>query len=169
VGTSSININITTPYVYQNIINSNVVLTLSVSNSPTYQAQWLDCNNNMQPIPGATLSTFTVTQNGSYAAAWAYASCSGTTACQSFSPIGLDELSSTANAWTIFPNPSSNGQFFILTSHDISVSILDVSGKILHPNLFIPKGMQEVKIHLPPGIYFIREEKSGSLKKWVVY
>lgn len=169
VGTSSININITTPYVNQNIINSNVVLTLAVSNSPTYQAQWLDCNNNMQPVPGATLSTFTITQNGSYAAAWAYGSCSGTTACQSVSPIGLNELSSPANAWTLFPNPSSNGQFFILASHDISVSILDVSGKILHRNLFIPKGMQDVKIHLPPGIYFIREEKSGSLKKWVVY
>lgn len=149
-------------------INVNNQYLCSITYSQLIQSiQWLDCNNAMQPIPGATLSTFTVTQNGSYAAAWAYGSCSGTTACQTFSTIGLNELSSSANTWAVFPNPASDGRFFIFTAQDISINITDLSGKILYHNLFIPKGNHELKLNLPPGVYFIQEKKSRLVRKWV--
>src|SRR5690606_905668 len=63
--------------------------------------QWLDCNNNMQPIPGATNRIFTPDQPGSYAVQMSNGACQVVSEC-----LGTTSLPQTILAQTqIFPNP----------------------------------------------------------------
>jgi hypothetical protein len=61
------------------VMNNNVLYTLQMGSG----FQWLDCNNNYQPVIGQNNSTFTPTSSGSYAVIITQNSCVDTSACYS--------------------------------------------------------------------------------------
>ncbi|HQX28964.1 MAG: SBBP repeat-containing protein [Flavobacteriales bacterium] len=73
--------------------------------------QWLDCDNNNEPIPGATSADFAPTNAGSYAVEVTQNGCTDTSAC-SISTVGIDYLNNAANV-VVFPNPT-DGQLNIV-------------------------------------------------------
>ncbi|HLP54771.1 MAG TPA: LamG-like jellyroll fold domain-containing protein [Fluviicola sp.] len=68
----------------------NNVITANQANA-TYQ--WVDCNNGNQPIAGETGISFAPAANGSYAVIITSGTCSGMSACETISTIGMEEQS----------------------------------------------------------------------------
>ena len=57
--------------------------------------QWLDCNENYDPIIEETGMTFTATQSGNYALEISFNDCSDTSECFSIDLTGIGELNNT--------------------------------------------------------------------------
>lgn len=96
--------------------------------------QWLNCTTN-EIIPGATNSQFTVTENGSYAVIINDGTCVDTSACFSFSNVGIEE-NSLSNLIQVFPNPSQ-GDLNIVWNSMITIEevrIMDGIGRTIYEN-----------------------------------
>ncbi|MEO9257852.1 MAG: T9SS type A sorting domain-containing protein, partial [Crocinitomicaceae bacterium] len=126
------------------------------NNTATYQ--WINCKDN-SIIVGATNQTYTASQNGNYAVIVTENGCSDTSACVAVTTMGLDEF--TINSLEIYPNPSK-GQFVIETATDVSITISDVSGKLISiQELHAGKNTIDIQ-GVETGIYLINcTDKSG--------
>lgn len=172
IGTSSYN----TAGVYRdtlsatNTCDSIVITTLDVSNveaiidatsSPfssvnqaaNFTYQWIDCNNNNQPIAGATNATFDVTQNGSYALIVSNGNCTDTSECYLVDNVGLSD--NEVNFIALSPNPTS-GIVHISGDQIIKEAIVfTAQGKQV--NAVRSKDIQKIDLsELPSGMYIIQ-------------
>lgn len=91
--------------------------------------RWLDCQNGMTFIPGATGQSFTPVQNGVYAVEITKNGCVDTSSCMAIMRIGMSEKVLDPNM-KFYPNPN-NGKLIIQGLTGEWISILDVSGKVL--------------------------------------
>jgi len=66
--------------------------------------QWLNCNNGMNPILGATNKAYVPPLGGSYAVEITNNFCVDTSNCKKFTPVGMDDVSS--DLLRVFPNPA---------------------------------------------------------------
>jgi hypothetical protein len=114
--------------------------------------QWINCANG-QPIAGATSQSFTATTNGEYAVIVTQNGCSDTSACTTFSTIGIEEL---VNYFNIYPNPSTSTLKIESNEAIELLEILDLSGKTLFSQAKI-SNLHKLNIEaLNRGIYMIR-------------
>ena len=127
-----------------------------VANQPGVLYQWLDCNNNHQPIPGATGSSFTPLTNGSYALAVTGFGCSDTSSCMPITGVGIEDFSQTEEV-KIFPNPTQGRVTLKIKnpSANLRLEILNINGQLVMSQT--PLSTDQV-IDLPPanGLYFAR-------------
>ncbi len=94
--------------------------------------QWLDCDNNMAAIPGATAQTYNPTTNGNYAVAVTVGSCTDTSACSGVTTVGMAELMAELN-FNVFPNPA-NDRITMSIKQGVQltqVKIMDITGKVV--------------------------------------
>jgi hypothetical protein len=120
------------------------------------QYQWVDCNNNFQPIAGATQGSFTATSSGNFAVVITSNGCSDTSLCYSITTIGLDPLENEM-AFTVFPNPG-NGFFQISSSNAFnhtSIRVINAVGKLVFEKKYGPGSLFDFNINEPSGVYFI--------------
>ena len=101
------------------------------SNQENADYQWLDCDNQYNPIMGEIFQTFTAPSSGSYAAEITYQGCVDTTDCIELISTSVTNL--PALSITCFPNPSLESlQIFLEGSRqNISVMLIDPVGKRL--------------------------------------
>jgi hypothetical protein len=143
------------------IINAvNVSVT---SNDPTLSAnmagaqyQWVNCNNNFQPIAGATQASFTPPSSGSYAVIISSSGCTDTSICYSINNVGFDQLEDRSD-FTIFPNPS-NGYFQISSRQPFkqsSIRVINALGVLVFEKEFEGNELIDFKLNQPAGVYFI--------------
>lgn len=132
-----------------NLNINEIDLSVSISDQgievePADEIQWLDCDNNFVQIAGATSTLFTPLNAGNYAALITEGSCSDTTLCYSFEPIGLEEF--LEESIQIYPNPSK-GQVFISgenINEIIDLKLFEINGKtVLSMSDFKNKEMDE--------------------------
>lgn len=148
-------------------INNQFNIHISINNSvlqadaPYVSYQWL-YNGNV--IPGATASTYTVTQNGNYALV-----ATNTSGCTDTSNVlavddgtGIEDQSAMANRISIYPNPAQH-IVFVKAPVKASLVLTSAEGKILRQT----KGTNKISIEgLSEGIYFLRIlDPSGNLLK----
>ncbi len=138
-----------------------------ISNATNVTYQWVDCENNYLPIPGATAQMFVPEQTGYYAVTINNDTCVDTSACYQVVITGLP-VTQTNNI-KIYPNPTK-GMFIIEGEFIKRVEIMTFDGVIL--KRFDHKGYK-LKIDLgyqPRGIYFVRivTDKGIILKKIVL-
>ena len=123
---------------YLNLTISNVdastsVTGMTLSANTTVQGttyQWVDCDANNTPIPGAVNQFFTATDNGNYAVIITQGNCEVMSACVAVSDVGLNEFSSTG--FTVFPNPSSDEITIQRQMSDTELySIFDQQGRLV--------------------------------------
>jgi len=121
--------------------------------------QWINCTNN-QLISGATNQTFTATANGEYAVIVTQNDCSDTSACTTFSTIGLDELSAN---FILYPNPA-NSMVTISSSQPIlQIEITDLSGKVIQSETAKSNTYNFNVETLSRGIYLVRLTMNGEV------
>jgi hypothetical protein len=141
-----------------NTVNVGVTvsgLTLS-ANMVGAQYQWVNCNNNFQPIAGATQSNFTPTSSGSYAVVVSANGCEDTSNCNFINTVGLDELEKGA-ALSVYPNPS-NGHFQINSNkafNHASIRVTNAAGTLVFFTEYGPNSLIDFNINQPAGVYFI--------------
>lgn len=144
------------------INNANVGTTRSVntlSATTTNSAatfQWLDCNNSMAKIAGATNKDFTPTQDGKFALAVTENSCTDTSACITFAVNGLKEI--PANMLKLTPNPSSGA--FVLNCltplHDVNISLVNIQGQIGQTWSIRELKQQEFNVQVSAGVWYLK-------------
>jgi hypothetical protein len=153
---SLVTLNLTINTVDISVTNNIPTLTANQSGA-TYQ--WIDCNNGNTAIAGETNQSYTATTNGSYAAVVSINGCSDTTACTTFSTIGINETESTEIV--IFPNPSS-GLFTVnsaKTNNVVSYTIKSLEGKTIVENQLISSPIFNLDLSTQAkGIYFVSIE-----------
>ena len=102
--------NCVTEFLQLNIDNVDVstsIQGMTMSANTTVQGttyQWVDCDANNTPIPGAVNQFFTATDNGNYAVIITQGSCSVMSACMNASDVSIDQLNEAI--FHVFPNPS---------------------------------------------------------------
>lgn len=164
---SSFTLNLTFLTELNAAVTMNTNGSLSTTNFATIQ--WVDCNNGMTPISGATSSTFTPTANGSYAVIVNdAASCADTSDCFTVDYVGLNSLSK--NTLKAIPNPTNDGAITVdFEGMDVrEISVLTADGKIIQSLIDLPS--KKVALQLPDesGIYFLRvitfEDQSETIR-----
>lgn len=127
--------------------------------------QWLDCENNSQPIPGATNWSYKPTTNGRYAVKVTMDSCEVVSSCFSYFQVSQQEME--LNALQIYPNPA---QEYITLKRETSaqapfgILIINTSGQIIRNLKQVSESELRIDVtKLPPGMYIlrIRDEQSG--------
>jgi hypothetical protein len=75
------------------------------SNNIFANYQWLDCNNDFEPILGATTNSFTPSESGNFAVEISENGCLDTTSCVLVNIVSLLEIR-PAGKWFLYPNPT---------------------------------------------------------------
>lgn len=121
--------------------------------------QWLDCNNNYNPIIGATSEIFNPQVNGSYAVQVTFGACSAVSACALIYNLQLDKLKESQIY--IYPNPSRNIINIVGTQGNFEYEIYDPTGKLIEENTTT---MTYLNIEsYGKGIYYIKIIENNTL------
>ncbi len=89
--------------------------------------QWVDCNNNNAPIPGATEQAFSPTQSGNYAVIVYGNEGQAMSDCVEFTFVGIEE-ESAANV-KVYPNPFNDIITVDIDETNALYIITDISGR----------------------------------------
>lgn len=118
--------------------------------------QWLDCNNNMMPIAGATNAVFVPSQNGSYALAYRLNNCTDTSACFNH-VISSQKLLDNNISWQLFPSPTTGKVYIRSTTRilDVQIRILDQLGRILLQKEYKHLPTEIDLSSYPTGVYYL--------------
>ncbi len=124
---SIITLNLT---IYQ---NPNVNVSQSGATLTAIQAgasyQWLDCNNNNDPITGATNQSYTATVNGSYRVQVTKNGCSDFSTCRNVTTVGVAEI--TNSAIKLLSNYNNTNYYLTSVPEGSAIMITDLSGRTL--------------------------------------
>ncbi|MFN7014770.1 MAG: T9SS type A sorting domain-containing protein [Bacteroidia bacterium] len=139
------------------MVNQNGITLTAVQNGATYQ--WIDCDNNNSPIPGATQQSFTPSANGRYAVEIMYNGCSRTSFCITVNSVGLAENHNNYSL-LIYPNPN-NGLFTVECNKNVELEIYDAIGRsILKKQIFNNRELINLE-NVPNGVYFLKTNVEG--------
>lgn len=121
--------------------------------------QWLDCNNGLTPISGATSATFIAPQNGTFAVAVTENGCTDTSECVRVSTVGLPQLGKTIDV-KLYPNPGHDYLQLQWPSHlqQVAIKVYSTLGKLLYTST---NHETQIKINTydwPAGMYYIHLE-----------
>lgn len=117
--------------------------------------QWLDCDNGLMPISGATNANYVASANGNYAVQVSDGTCLDTSACIAVIDVSTQQLD--FSSLEIYPNPAKDQITIALANvqSGVTAKIVDVAGK-LQSTHSIKNQNQIVDIsQLASGIYFI--------------
>ena len=152
---SIIIINLTVTKVDTSVTFNPPVIT---SNATGATYQWLDCNNNLSPIQGATGQSFTATSSGNYAVEVTYNGCKDTSSCHYVVVSGLYANDFGAKL-SVYPNPNQ-GAFKIDLGNkyeQAEITIIDLAGKLVYKNTFYNTQIADINIKdISSGIYYVR-------------
>ncbi len=126
-------------------INTGVTIGETFLSSKDGQAgstyQWLNCNQDMTVIAGATSQSYNPPLGGSYAVEVTNGACVDTSACKKFTPVGLEELNRTS--LSVYPNPA-NDFIQVVAAEEVritAVQLTDMQGRIvLQKGMVSPQG-----------------------------
>jgi photosystem II stability/assembly factor-like uncharacterized protein len=152
------------------IITLNLVLnsidSSVVQNGSTLMAlqsgaiyQWLDCEDNLGQIVGATAQTFAAQINGSYAVLISLGDCADTSDCMDIKNVGFKEPLNN-NTILIYPNPN-NGFFQIQSDQKIqSIRVINNLGQTVYTNQYnsYSSNSAELSVSLAAGLYVVEIE-----------
>jgi Secretion system C-terminal sorting domain len=150
---STVTLNLTINTVNVGVTPNGQTLSANVIGA---QYQWVDCNNNFQPIAGATQASFTAASSGNFAVVITSNGCTETSLCYSITTIGVDPLGHD-KAFTVFPNPS-NGHFQITsnkTFSSTSIRVINAIGTLVFNQEYGPNNLFDFDVNQPAGVYLI--------------
>lgn len=162
--------NLTVKPVDVGVIQNSATLT---ANAVGVNYQWVDCNNNYQPIAGETQSTFNATKIGSYAVIVTESGCTDTSKCFSVNTVSIKPVDND-KSFKLYPNPNK-GVFTIELPNSIegnkTIVITDVVGKKI-AEYSINSKTTILNLEIETGMYFVRlidkKYKSVFTQKFII-
>ena len=150
------------------IIPVNATINIGVGSLSCNQSnasyQWLDCNNGLLPIQGATGQSFTPSVGGSFAVAVAYQGCADTSVCVTVSFTGL--ANEPNSSIMVFPNPVHD----VLNLHREKMSkaqtyhILNINGQQVKSGSLSEEHSKIDVSDLANGLYFLSVDHGHGVK-----
>lgn len=128
-------------------------LTSAASNATW---QWLDCDNALAPIVGATQSDFTPEVNGNYAVEVTQNGCSDMSPCYAVNNVGISQRK-FAERLSLYPNPTSGPLTITLPQgqENLLLRLTDVSGKVVRSETHFAGQQAHLQLECPPGLYLL--------------
>ncbi len=130
----------------------------------------MDCNNNYEPVNGATQQTFNpATSSGFYAVIIRDGVCSDTSSCHEVISVGNIENSEN-DFLNISPNPTSGSlgiETFFKTNGIIQIDVLNTIGQCVYSiSEKTNKGLyrKNLELEISSGLYFLVLQTSEG--KW---
>lgn len=136
---------------------------LASQEGATYQ--WLNCDNGMATIDGATERYFVATEIGNYAVEVTLDGCVDTSACYSVTEVGIIETTFDSEI-LLYPNPTDGVVRIDLGERlaGFSLSVCDITGRVVMQRSY--RDVQSFELNLDDvqsGVYLVRID-SGSRK-----
>lgn len=134
---------------------TQTVTTLTSNEKAGISYQWIDCSSKL-PIAGATSISYAPTKAGFYAVVIQRDNCTDTSACVSFSPTSISNISLNAGMYC-YPNPT-NGAINIHLDRiyaTVNIDVKNMLGQSVFQHHFESKEDISFAIESPPGLYFI--------------
>lgn len=135
-------------------IDSRVVLQgqqlQALNNQATYR--WLRCDQQFAPVAGATSSSFTPTNSGTYAVEVRQNGCVDTSACFN---VVLSSVRHWPEGWKVYPNPASSWLQTQLPAGN-KLELFDLHGRLLQGWLLEHADERLTLPALPTGLYFLQ-------------
>jgi len=151
----------------------SVDLTLSsgvlTANQQNADYQWIDCNNNYNPISGSNQNTFSPLVSGNYAVQISLNNCIDTSAC-TYVQVGSSDLPENSNPTArIYPNPN-NGSFIFESELGGFYFVTDLEGRLVYKFQTDKSKKTFLSLDfLSRGIYLIgKENESNNSIKLIV-
>lgn len=126
--------------------------------------QWVNCDNNNEPISGADDVTFTPTSTGNYAVIVTLANCSLLSSCTLVTVSTNTLESNVQNDLTIYPNPTSSNTTISGLTSGSEILIYDTSGKVILTQIAETESVLLDLTGLKSGIYFLSVENKENFK-----
>ena len=125
-----------------------------IANQTSATYQWIDCDNNNEPIIGEIGTSFSPTVNGNYAVIVTSGNCTDASACYLVDLSNLDQF--IADQLNVFPNPT-NGHLTLEWSGKLEkIEIRDAIGRLVYQQANDLSNQQAIDIsHVERGVYFI--------------
>ena len=119
--------------------------------------QWVDCNNNFEPIPGETGQSFTAMANGNYAVVVTKGSCADTSECMLVTGVGVEAAGDKAKI-SVYPNPASDVVHLVSDRAlaDARLALSDLQGRTVYAESGLDGNRFSIPVaHLLPGMYLL--------------
>lgn len=148
-----------------NIIAIDTTVTVDgvtlTANAENAQYQWLDCDNALAPIEGASGQSFTPSENGSYAVEITADGCTSISACQLVLSTGV--LENTFGVLRVHPNPTTGHVQVALGEvyGQVDAVVRDARGCIVMERSATRTSMLQFEIAGDAGLYLL-ELRAGS-------
>jgi hypothetical protein len=124
-----------------------------------YSYQWLDCDNDNQPISGETNQTFNATNIGNYAVEISNGNCSVMSECISVLTVGIDD-NHIPNV-SVYPNPT-NGLITIDSKLGLDrIQLINSIGQTIFETSNIADKNFTIELPEPAGIYLLNVQSDG--------
>ena len=133
-------------------VSNDSIITADVTG---YTYQWLDCNNNKNPITDEINQSFTASQNGNYAVEISNGYCSDTSNCITITLNGITE-ESIVNEINVYPNPTNDVITIKLGNlNKATIQVYDTNGKMVYSKKHFNNNIQHIALK-HSGIYFVK-------------
>lgn len=118
--------------------------------------QWLECDNNFAPIPGANSRVYTATANGNYAVIVTQGICTDTSGCRFVLISGIGGLDN--QMFKAYPNPVTDVlhlRTISSTSASLNVIVSDALGNVVINERFNGTDIDLPFSNLSAGVYTV--------------
>lgn len=156
---SIITINLTVTTLDITVTQNGNTLT---SNATGVSYQWIYCDSNFAPIPGATSASYSAAADGSYAVVVSQNGCSDTSACILLTPSAIQPTLFTGQI-TVVPNPHQHEFRLDLPQEydQVGIAIADVTGKLVYQHSYANAQFIPLRVQGAPGFYFVQVKADG--------
>ncbi len=138
------------------VTNNGVELTATAGIGYTYQ--WLDCDNNMNPITGANSATFIPGKKGNYAVEVSAGNCIEISDCYETWTVGISNGMQTEGV-SVFPNPMEDKLTIVTPGREVvRIQVLDNTGKMVKTQTSSETQIIISVKDLASGVYLIKIE-----------
>ena len=117
--------------------------------------QWLDCDNSMLPIPGATGRAFAPAQNGKYAVSVSNEFCTVVSGCMPVDGVTAIGEQDIFNKVNYYPNPALNRLHIENIPAGTVVHITDIVGRTLYRTTHATSSLLLDVTDWVPGCYIL--------------
>jgi hypothetical protein len=142
-------------YEVETAVTATADSLISLATLASYQ--WLDCNQGLTPIAADTSALFVPVANGSYAVEVTQNGCIDTSDCFDIVELSIFE-NVHENQVELFPNPVHKSFIVNLGKEydQITVSIMDLNGRLIQRNTFVDRAIINLNLDISPGLYTVK-------------
>jgi uncharacterized repeat protein (TIGR01451 family) len=125
--------------------------------------QWLDCNNGLAPIAGATTQSYSPTANGSYAVEISSGNCTTISNCYDLTNVSINNSQAISDI-RLYPNPTKNQITidFGAWQEEVNIRLMGLDGRLIKELNSQASNQAQMELgELPQGLYLLEVQVVG--------